>query len=249
MIIAVIETNDIHYQEHDRLHTNFTQDKIQELLSDYIQFLSVSSEELLNTIMDNLIIKDDIYTVDTKDIGVFDGNLYQICHIQPSEQTYDELKKKKIEYNGIASYLSDYGLKIYGKAVVIKTKNKQLCSLTLDDLSMIYKSKFVHKGLLISSNNEISETEYIFNPIDWIKPDEVVKYKYHEIAISDEEILMIFFDTTSNTKNEKISALCGQTITGTIILGVRKHKLDLFASEYGYIDLNKKQLEILLQKK
>src|SRR5690606_33522323 len=99
--------------------------KIQELLSDYIQFLSVSSEELLNTIMDNLIIKDDIYTVDTKDIGVFDGNLYQICHIQPSEQTYDELKKKKIEYNGIASYLSDYGLKIYGKAVVIKTKNKQ----------------------------------------------------------------------------------------------------------------------------
>lgn len=231
MKIAIIDVNDVTINESDMIHDNFTFDKIEDTVTEFVVLKEANNEnEMMQIIVDQvleLVNGSNDYPIHTATVKNYKNDLYLLCHINPSKEIYEEFKKNKIPYNGIASYLTDLGLKIYSKAVLFKldlTTNK-LLTITMDEICQLFISKFVHKGIIIDKNGSLNEFKYIFNPVDWIHQNEISKYKFHETEILD-KVLMMFFDTTDTEPNQLASLICQNSLTGHVIIG--------FRSLYGY---------------
>lgn len=242
MKIAIIDTNDLKYNESDMLHIKFTYETIHDILSDYISFTEVSNDNEMMQILINEIVANEIeYPIHTATAKNINNDLYLICHINPSKEIYEELKSKSIKYNGIASYLTDIGIKIYGKAVMFRLdtedNNYVLKNITIDEITEIFISKFVHRGIILNVNGTIDQFKFIFNPVDWISQSEISKYKFYEVEILG-KVLMLFIDTQSIDINEIASQIYLQTIKGRVIIGMRSQYSDMNDMEVIYEDLD-----------
>jgi len=242
MKIAVIDVNDLKYNESEMVHPNFTQEKISDILSDYITLKEVSNEnEMMEAIVDEIVGNENEYPIHTATTKNVYDDLYLTCHISPSKEMYDELKSKSIKFNGIASYLTDVGLRIYGKAVLFKldTKNdaNKLKSITMEEITDIFINRFIHKGVILNTNGSIDEFKFIFNPVDWISPSEINKYKYHEVEILG-KVFMLFIDTTATTVNDVANKICSQSLKGRVIIGMRDQYSDMNDTEVRYEDID-----------
>lgn len=239
--IAIIDINDLKYNELEMVHSNFTREKINDLLLDYITLKDVSNEdEMMQVVIDEVVGENNDYPIHTATTKNIYHDLYLTCHISPSKEMYEEFKSKSIKFNGIASYFSDIGLKIYGKAVLFKldTKNDayKLLSITMDEIVDIFISKFVHKGVILNLDGSIDEFNFIFNPVDWISPNEINKYKFYETEILG-KVLMLFFDTTSTVINDTGNIIY-PSIKGKVIIGMRDQYSDMNDISVKYEDLD-----------
>ena len=248
MKIGIINVNDLRYNETECTHVNFSQQKILDVLSDYITLSEVSNkDEMMQTILDTVVGTNTDLPIHTATVKNVHDDLYLLCHIAPTKEVYEELKSQHVKYNGIASYLTDTCLKIYGQAVIFKLNSNELETITLHDITEIFISKFVHKGVIVNTNSSMDEFKFIFNPVDWISPNEISKYKYHETEILG-KVLMLFFDTTATVVNNIASKISGQQIKGRVIIGMRDHYSDMNDTDVKYedIDINTfKQLLLL----
>lgn len=251
MKIAIINTNDLKYSETDMLHSNFSLQMIKDVLSEYIVLKEVSNEdEMMENIIVEIVGNDNTYLIHTATTKNVDNDLYLICHIFPSKEIYEELKLKSEKFNGIASYLSDVGLRIYRKAVIFKLDTSispnKLKSITMDEITDIFISKFIHKGVILNINGSINEFKFIFNPIDWITPTEISKYKYYEIEILG-KIFMLFIDITSTVINETASKIYMQSIKGRVIIGMRSQHTDMNDTDVRYEDIDIDTFKMVIQ--
>lgn len=242
MDIAIIDVNDLKYNESEMIHSNFTKGRVSDILPDYITLKEVSNEdEMMQSIIDEVVGDNNDYLIHTGTTWYVNDDLYLTCHISPSKEMYEELKSKSIKFNGVASYLTDIGLRIYGRAVLFKLDTKdntyKLKSITMDEVIEIFISKFVHKGIILNINGSIDEFKFIFNPVDWIPPSEINKYKYYETEILG-KVLMLFIDITSTTINEAANKIYPQSIKGRVIIGMRDQHSDMNDTEVRYEDLD-----------
>lgn len=250
MKIAIIDVNDLKYNECDMIHSNFSYQKISDILIDYITLKDVSDEdEMMQVIINEVANKNPDYPIHTATSRNMYTDLYLMCHISPSKEIYQEFKLQDVKYNGIASYLTDIGLRIYGKAVIFKINNdnNKLQTITLNEITEIFISKFIHKGIVVNTDDDITECKFIFNPVDWISPNEISKYKYYETEILG-KVFMIFFDTTSIISNNIANKIySGQTIKGRTIIGMRDQYSDMNDLEVRYEDLDKNTFQQLVK--
>lgn len=242
MKVGIIDVNDLRYNETDMSHSNFSHEKIIDILSDYITLKNVTDEdEMMNTVVNEVVYKDVEYPIHTATVRNVDNDLYQMCHISQSKEIYEEMKSKSVGYNGIASYLTDMGLKVYGKAVIFKidtaTDPNKLKTITLDEITDILISKFVHKGVILSTDGSVNEFKFIFNPIDWLQPTEFSKHKYYETEILG-KVLMLFIDTTATVINNSASSIYMQQIKGRVIIGMRNQYSDMNDTDVQYEDID-----------
>jgi hypothetical protein len=244
MKIGVIDVNDLKYSDDQMTHTTFSKQKILDILEDYIVFKEVSNDDnMLELVVDEL--QGAEYLIHTATVKNIYNDLYLMCHIAQTKEIYEDLKTKGTKYNGIASYLTDTGLRVYGRAVIFKLENDngdkcKLKSITLDEITDMFISKFVHKGVIANVDGTIDEFKFIFNPVDWIPATEISKYKYHETDILG-KVFMIFFDTTapSGIPNDTASKLCpSHPINGRIIVGMREQFMDMNDTDVRYEDLD-----------
>lgn len=251
MKIGIIDVNDIKYNESDMLHSNFIHENINETLSDFIVLKSVSNEDaMMQTIVDEVVADETSYPIHTAVIKHVNDDLYIMCHIAPSKEIYEELRSKSEKYNGIASYLTDMGLRIYKKAVIYKvdTRNNtnKLKSITMEEITSLFINKFVHKGIILNIDDSIDEFKFIFNPVDWISPSEIQKYKFYETEILG-KIFMLFVDTSSSIVNNIATKIYSNTIKGRVIVGMRDQYTDMNDTEVRYIDIDTSTFKKVIQ--
>ena len=249
-MIAIINSNDVSYSDTDMNFANLSPDKITDVISDFFIFKEIEdSDQLMNTIITEISGEDNSLPIHTSVVSHIRDELYQMCHVTPlSEEIYTKLKFKK--YNGIASYLSDINMRLYGKAVIFKIngKDNSLTSLNQDSITKIFRSKFIHQGVIINSDNTFDTCQYIFNPVDWIGVSELSNYKYHEVEILG-LIFMIFHNLCDQTAdaniNDAANILLDDTnvklyskIKGRVIIAVREYYTDINDQRNVYTDID-----------
>lgn len=242
MNIAIIEPNDVSYSEHNMMHQTFTYEKVEDLLTDHIEFKKVNDhDDMMKVIIAQVVNNDPDFPIHTAIVSNVLDELYMMCHIYPTKEIYEEFKAIKAQFNGIASYLTDMNLKLYQKAVIFKinTKNNQnkLESISMGEIVNLFTSKFVHKGVLLNLDGTLDELKFIFNPVDWIGPNEVSNYMYNEIELLG-KVFMLFADTKSNVENRNASVIFGQKINGRVILAMRDKYVDMNETTIHYTDLD-----------
>ena len=57
--------------------------------------------------------------------------------------------------NKIGTYLRKNKIPTFNKIIIMKSNNKTLRSITIDDVTQVLISKFLHKGIVLSLNNDI----------------------------------------------------------------------------------------------
>lgn len=245
MIVGIIEPNDVYYNEQDMTFANFKTEKITDMIEDTIEFKTIKNQSELVDFIITEICGNIKLPIHTANVSFNDDVLYQMCHINLNEESHSIIKKENIKKNGIASYLSDLKLRVYGKAVIFKLNKPDnsdigtLVNINAQDIVDIYTSKFIHIGSILSPNKNIQECKYIFNPVDWVRPSEIEKYKYCEIEVHD-RILMGFFDSTQTVLNIAATKLFGKLdIHGDCIIGSREQYKDIHDddSTNTYLDI------------
>lgn len=249
MKIAVINENGIHHTEQQMTHAYFTLDNIEDLLEDYIEYKNINENELIDFIMDTIGVDFSIHTGVVSHVM---DTLYQIIHIDVMKETHDEIIVNH-KLNGIATYLTDTNLPVFGRAIMIKidtSSNKNtLVNLYEHDIYDLYRGKFIHKGVQINENGNMDDIAYVYNPVDWISPDRIGSYKYDEAEILG-KVFMVFYDMNSQSNINPIAHKMIKhneyPIKGTIIIGMRDKQE--FQNEYlKYLDITKKEMQKLLK--
>lgn len=255
MQIGIIDVNDVRYADTDMAHTTFTPDKMQDLIADHVVLKTVADEDgLMETILAEVPLGPD-YPTHTSTVVHVGDDLYLMCHMALlSKEIYESCRASGGRYNGIASYLSDMGMKIYGKAVFFKidtASGYRLVSVTEEEIARCLATKFVHQGVLLNPDGTLAPIRYIFNPIDWVSPADVVRYKYHETEFLG-KVLMLFHDTTATVPNDGANVIysgpgSGSTpIKGRVIVGMRERYTDMNDLTARYCDLDPATLERIL---
>lgn len=272
--VGIIKSNNIQYKEFELLHSNFTLDKIDDQLDEFIDMQKVTSNDdlmrciidyLLSDIQKNKNIDPNIssqFAIHTGIVKSVYNDMYQICHLYLTKELFEQAINAGIElkYNGICSYLTDMKLPIFGNAVIFKINthnNNKLQNLTKNEINELYRQKFVHTGIVLKINGAIDETRYIFNPVDWISPSEISLYKYVEVEILN-KILMIFYQ--QNEQHEKnpqnlntIGTKLYDKLYGRLILGLRNNSNELTSFDdttsnvIQYSELNKDTMEKIIE--
>lgn len=241
--IAIIEPNDIVYDQNSINHNMFDRDKILDIMEEHVLLKEVSDKDQIMEIILNSVGTKDVFPIHTSNVSNVDDDLYQMCHIYLTEETYNEIKKTKLQHNGIASYFSDTGLKVYGKTVMLKIDThdnlNRLCGITHDNIAELFIKKFVHQGVVLNVDGHVDEHKYIFNPIDWIAPSDVQNYRYDEICVLD-KVMMIFFNINSDEEeNKTIELVLNKKIKGRTIIALRNHYQDINDNNNVYYDLDR----------
>jgi hypothetical protein len=262
MSVAIIDVNDVFFDTESISQARFEYDVISETICDFISIKNINNTEddIMKILISELELTENNFTIHTGEASYVNDELYQICHILLTKESYNTIKSKNIKYNGIASYLSDTTLKVYGKAILIKyntfNDENKLETIIEDNIINLFISKFVHKGVIVSPNESVSEIKFIYNPIDWVTVSESEKYKYYELEIY-EKILMVFFDKSLENnrdveKNKNVSDLLNQDIYGKAIIALRNQFLDMTDNNIVYSDLDsdtyKKMISIVKNK-
>jgi len=252
MKIAIIKPNSIRYNETDLVRTNFTHEKTEDLLEDNIVYKTVTNDNefmkiLIDTLTENIPEGDNFLAFHTGIVRHVGDELYQICHVYATPELHDYIKQIDLKFNGISTYLTDALTPVFGNAVVFKidtlNNENKLDTLTESNLIEIYNNKFIHKGVILNVDETIDETVFVFNPVDWISPHEIHKYKYVETELLD-KVLMIFYDDTISKNPETINKIgsqltSSQGVYGRLILGLHDQIKDSDNNSFKYADLSK----------
>lgn len=267
--IAVIEPNDVSFTETNISRNTLEKENISDMLSDSVTITNVKTNDDLMEVIIKSIFGDkyDNEAIHTGTVSHIDDELYQICHIMVTPDSYSKIKSK-FKFNGIASYLTDFEAPVFGPSVLFKvnTHNNEnkLSSLNMNNITELFISKFLHNGVIINLDGTLDTYNFVFNPVDWIHPNEIAKYKFVEIDILDKKMMIFyefyeFYDITSNMNINNIgSELYGSTLYGRLIVALRNlpDKDSTAIDNYDntkYVDLTpelmKKMIEIFCVKK
>ena len=266
-LIGIIRPNNLQYKETDYYKNNFDIEKLADKLEDYIEFKKIEllTDDLMETIGKTLyegIEGTHKYAIHTGIVLNEHNIMYQICHIYFTNDVYEEIKNKKLkmEYNGICTYLTDMKAPVFGNAVIFKIgtslNGSKLLSMFESEICDIYRKKFIHKGIKITTNGDISETEYIFNPVDWINSTDIKTYKFVECEILN-KIIMLFYDCNNMDNADKLNtygtSIYGKPLYGDLVIGLRDKEeemplhYDISNSVSRYTDLTKDTMNAIIK--
>lgn len=212
--IAIIQPNDY-------IPTVYDTEKLKHDLEDYIKIVKVSdTQEMMEVVIKsiNLTTKQTGHTTKCFES---ERHMYDMCH------TIQDKNYKGKDVNYIASRLVYGRLNIYGNSVFIKSKinTDGTCStdnLTIDDITEIYRSKFVHKAVLINSDDKINEITYVSNPTERLTPKEIENIKGLEYQFLNYVIGMYIYLLPPNTiTNKDASLISYKHVVGPVIVTLR----------------------------
>lgn len=264
--IVIIEPNDVSFTETNISRAALSTENISDLCSEFTKLINVKTDdEFLGTIIDSIFgNKYENEAIHTASVSHINDDLYQMCHVMVTHDSYDKIKSK-FAFNGIATYLTDANAPVFGPAVLFKinTTNNQnsLSSVTNITTTELFRTKFIHQGVIINTNETLDAFDFVFNPVDWINGNEISKYKFVETEILDKK-MMIFYDTTQkiNDEPEQNLNIIGTQLYGSPLYGrliVALHDIPDEATEQydntKYIDLTielmKKLIDLFIVKK
>ena len=241
--IAIISENPLRFTENDiTMHSNFTYDNIEEMFEDYVTLLNVTdNDDFISTIAKTL--HNEISSCYTGVVSHTENDLYQICHIDNSSQFVNEELSKYYKRNGIADYLTDTPTPVLGVSLFFRIDTTDdrnvLVDISMKNIVDIFIKKFIHQGIVLELDGTLNEFNFRFNPLDFIKPDEINFYTWYGCPIFG-HCVMFLHDTREKEKNIIASAVAKHDIFGRALMAIYKYsEFDEF-NQYLYFDLQKK---------
>lgn len=213
--IALIKPNDFKFTK-EQYHNNISQ--LQHDIQQSIIIKKIMFSEMMETIVTFIELSPEL-------IGhspiCFEThkNIFQLCCVENNNLA---------EENNICGYLS--GEKVHGKATFISSlvSSDGTCipdDITIEIITKILYSKFVHKAIYISTNDSDDEIEfdYFDHPIEYhniTTEDGFNNYKIVDINFLEFNLCMIIeLNQLNQNINKKITRLYGkQKINGNVIL-------------------------------
>ncbi len=270
-MLAIIDINDVHYSQDFLTLSNLSHKNLKNILEEHVSMHKVISDEhQLDTIFKDIYLhlfqnvlypnkeyketQEQIKTINDyvecsgvmcyriDDEDTLNNYEYYLCHIQPDKENKYITKK----YNGLATYLTGYLFEVDGVSMIIKANSvsKKIENILMDDVVELFRNVLVHTGLIIGENDKLETFEYIYNPVDWIKANEINNYKY--IDILDEtktSTLQIFYDERNTKDNSYVNKLGTKILNkkidfyGRIIVG-RLNQQSEHKNKINYVNLS-----------
>ncbi|MCJ7636864.1 MAG: zinc finger MYND domain-containing protein [Nitrososphaeraceae archaeon] len=196
------------------------QERLTKDLCDHVIVKGFKQDEMMELIIDEIGLTPELVG-DTQTCYETIQYVYQLCFVGYDNSS--SIKEEK-ELNTIATYLN--GDSVYGPAVLLNSKicNDYICSpstVTIENLSHIIYSKFIHKGIIIPNNEKdsVEEYEYCGHPLERLESEEnYVKYKLFETTFLGFQLG--FFGEINSTKiNKRATRLIGnQKLYGNVVM-------------------------------
>lgn len=242
--IAIIKENKVRLNESDKNEKNLTNDNLESLLEDYIEFKKVSSNNEMMEVIAKILDQTLNYHITTSTCYVDYDYVYQICHLESKDD-------KKVNY--IARTLLSDEYYVVRDCIMLKAKldnklNFVNDNITIEDIIDVYRKMHKHTGLKIFADGEIKETTYYHNPMDGLTPDDVKNLKFHEFQLATNRVAQVFIEMEprNNKFNELASIFYGQPIYGDVLVGIRNRGDNIFSSSTLYLDITKHYFHKLL---
>lgn len=158
----------------------FPQDKLYNLINDYVSIDTVTDENMMDKIVQHINIENG-ENGDTKTCGQTFDTIYQLCCID----------KQNGDINKLASILTKDQEVIFGTAIFLSTRtpidNYDIYNVSADinDIYQVIVDKLIHYGIQIDANNNIKQI--IFNNSLLIMDDRMINM--HDL---DDNIVPLF---------------------------------------------------------
>jgi len=95
--IAIINTNDVRFEGMNITYNSMKKEKIYDTFSDIITLKNVkNNDEFMNMIIEEITPNSNDYALHTCNIRYINNELYQMCHILLTEQSYDKIKEDSL---------------------------------------------------------------------------------------------------------------------------------------------------------
>lgn len=213
--LAVIKPNNFQV---DAGFTSDDKDTLTRDVKDLVEFVPTEMGEMMHMIY-TTIGMSDVLAGDTSMCQEDGEYVYQLCHLSPETNKF---KEDPDNINGLASYLVQGRTKIYGNAVLMRSKimvNRQCTTNSVDLTSVVdlLFNKLVHTGVNISCDNKTSTFEFTGNPIEGRadKSDMLVT----ELPLARFNLLMFYHKEPGEKINKVATRLLGtHTVFGDVAL-------------------------------
>lgn len=157
--VAIIKPNNFSFDEVS--YEKLIDGTFNEFIGHYITIEKIesSSEEILMANIIRLISRSNDEV----------GRAYK-CFESPNGCTYTfyvaNTKNEEEGLNRIGSFLSERHEPVIGTCVLMNVTDTQNCDISKGHVFDIIRSRFIHKAIVITPNNEITETQYIKVPTE-----------------------------------------------------------------------------------
>jgi len=247
-MLLIIKPNNFEFKK-DLYYNN--KEKLYQDLQPYIEHRTIEINDMMEIIVNEIGLTPDLVG-ESETCYETAENVNQLCYVGKNK---NESEQKDL--NIIATYLN--GDTVYGTAVLLNSKiteNGTCVSgpITINDCANILYSKFVHKGIFIPFDENVSVTEYEYfaHPLEYLENSEngYLKYKLFETTFLSFN-LGLFSEITSQQINKRATRLLGNAklFGNVVMLNKLPHEfhdidLSLFEKIYklSYGPLNKREL-------
>lgn len=238
MDIVLIKKNNFNIRNNVEIN-DITLSSIKNDIKNFVEIVHVNStEEMMDKIVKFIGLRSD-------QIGItslcYEDNkhVYQLCH-------YKGLENKKEDLNCLGSTLTTTKETVYNNAVLICSKitENYTCipdKINMDSLSKLIYKKFVHIGVKIHCDNEITEYKFRKSPFEKMSEDEIKNYQWVEVTIAGFVVKLYVQVIAKPDKINKLSTKIkgDSVVNGTVYLTIESH-------DFNFMDINTELLKKLL---
>jgi len=213
--------DDCNWNEKDLSHYNL-KDKIE----DYIDFIEVLSIQDLFNLISCIIQPSDQYIINIDDFYYTSDYVYQAIFKMPSDN--NSYNTQLDESNKLGTQLLNEKFIVNGNMIIIKRSiinNKyEYVDMKMDDITDILRAQFLHKAIILKTDNNIVESTYIFNALE-INFDQshLDNSRFFESRFLDYR-LFFHIDRNANKDesnlNKFASMIYGKNIYGNVLISL-----------------------------
>jgi hypothetical protein len=156
--------DDCNWNEKDLSHYN-----LKEKIEEYVDFIEILSIPDLFNLISCIIQPSDKYVINIDDFYYNSEYVYQAVFKLPDHNntTYNTQLE---ECNKLGTQLLTEKFIVNGNMIIIKRSIKndkyEYVDMTMDDVTDILRSQFLHKAIIVKPNNQLVEATYIYNALE-----------------------------------------------------------------------------------
>ena len=199
---------------------------LKENINSYINLLKVKNMNELFSLVNLFLMPNDQFIINVEDLHYTSDYVYQAIFKLPlNGETYNDMINNS---NKLATQMLHEKHIVNGNMIIIKrfiiNNDFNYADITIDDITEILSSQFLHDALVIRSNNDISKQQYIHDAFEInYGQSHLDNSRSHEFKFLD---YRLFFNIDKNvekneqTLNKYVSIIFGKKIYGNCVVSL-----------------------------
>jgi len=213
--------DDKHWNEKDLSHY-----EIKEKIEEFVDFVEILDTNDLFNLINIMVQPNNEYIINIDDFYYTSDYVYQAIFKMPSNQKSYNTQIE--ENNKLAIQLLNEKFIVNGNMIIIKrsiiNNDFDYVDMTYEDITEMLKTQFLHKAVIIESNKNITESNYIFNALEInFNQSHLDNSRFFEYRFLD---YRLFFhidknaDRNDTNLNILASVIYGKKIYGNVLISL-----------------------------